>query len=369
MKYIKSCCLSLLFFFVIEPSWGDNAKVKMPLEPVCGDSVSVCDFFWYDLLDMIKQKYPSVKSYEVKSLHKSDKQIEKMQIQWQKRLSKMSLTGCLRGLESSKASLSSAIKTARRSSDLAMLTGEGKYVDLLERALCNEICGTLNDSLSMVSKERAAEMIKAVPGWVYATSGENLFLNLFVRSDAHIKTKDFDVNVSLVGSMPWYNEMMLVFRSKKQNQHFVLHLRMPSWITTDILPNYTGQTGRIVHRVAVNGKNLLLHPQNGYITIDRVWNDKDVVHLMLPSPIIRVIPQIEPGKIALQRGALVYPFMSIPTNMKINIEDPISNNFDKSRETIVLTGKYYDATGKEQGKYEALPYAKTHFAKGIFVEK
>ena len=92
------------------------------------------------------------------------------------------------------------------------------------------------------------------------------------------------------------------------------------------------------------------------------------MHLMLPSPVVRMVPKTEPNKIGLQRGPLVFDFSALPDDAKIKGDDAIGNHFDKSISAIVLTGKYYDALGNEQGKYEIRPYAKSHSTKGILTE-
>jgi hypothetical protein len=62
--------------------------------------------------------------------------------------------------------------------------------------------------------------------------------------------------------------------------------------------------------IQVNGKVLPLNLEKGYAAVTRPWKRGDIVELNLPMPVRRIIAnkqvEADTGKVALQRGPLVY---------------------------------------------------------------
>ena len=127
-----SACI--LFFSTFCASM--NAQ-KLPLQPVCGDSLILDDFFWNGILDTISAKQPHVKPYLYNAENKLLKKVPALDKKWQQTVQKMSLTGAPVGLEGTDKGAEAAIKIAEQSSLLGLLTGKSQYVDVLERALYN----------------------------------------------------------------------------------------------------------------------------------------------------------------------------------------------------------------------------------------
>jgi DUF1680 family protein len=62
--------------------------------------------------------------------------------------------------------------------------------------------------------------------------------------------------------------------------------------------------------VRVNGESLPVNPVKGYVSLNRSWHKGDAIELNLPMPVRRVKAnskvQADAGRVALQRGPLVY---------------------------------------------------------------
>ncbi len=84
----------------------------------------------------------------------------------------------------------------------------------------------------------------------------------------------------------------------------------------------------IFHRVnetfsiKVNGKDAEYKTENGYAVIDREWKAGDIIEYVLPLNIHRVTANInvtdDTGKVAIERGPIVYCLEGIDNNNKID---------------------------------------------------
>ncbi|MCR4603667.1 MAG: glycoside hydrolase family 127 protein [Prevotella sp.] len=98
---------------------------------------------------------------------------------------------------------------------------------------------------------------------IYAHEGEDLLVNLFIPS---ILTWD-GLTVTQENRFPTEPSTTLKLTMKKARQ-FALKIRMPKWCTG--------------MNVVVNGQQASATSTNGYLAIDRKWQDGDVVKVNLP---------------------------------------------------------------------------------------
>jgi hypothetical protein len=94
---------------------------------------------------------------------------------------------------------------------------------------------------------------------------------------------------------------------------FAIDLRIPGWTRDEPVP---GDLYRFLDRagdpvvVKVNGTPVPLALDKGFVPIRRTWRPGDVIDLVLPMPVRRVVADervaADRGRVALQRGPIVY---------------------------------------------------------------
>jgi hypothetical protein len=105
---------------------------------------------------------------------------------------------------------------------------------------------------------------------IYAHNDQDLFVNLFIPSILQWKEKDLKIEQA---GFPDEQKTKLRFTLRSPID-FVVHVRYPSWITSDKL------------KVMVNGKAVMaIRDDNAYITIRRTWKTGDMLTIELPMEI------------------------------------------------------------------------------------
>jgi DUF1680 family protein len=201
-----------------------------------------------------------------------------------------------------------------------LLEGRSDSSDVLERVLYNAVLHGMSldgtnsyyqNPLSDANRPRYNSWVCCPPnlsrtlfqvGRYAFTSGENeVFFNLYVAGSVQIPLTDDSVSLRIETDYPWDGKVKIAVVSNKP-KHFALNLRWPGWCEA--------------LTVAVNGERI--HPRKtdrGYIRLEREWRDNDVVELEMEMPVrlIEAHPLIKDcvGKVALQRGPLIYGFEGI----------------------------------------------------------
>jgi len=222
-----------------------------------------------------------------------------------------------------------------------LLSGDARYVDVLERSLYNaalagvalegktffypnplESDGRYAFNHGALTRKpwfdasccptNIARFIPSIPDYVYAVRGDTLFVNLFVASRATATVGSTRVGLEQIGEYPWKGRVELRV-SPAESRRFELRVRIPGWARNEPVPS---GLYRYVHPASgsydlrVNGERTTAVLQNGYASVTREWQKGDVVTLDLPMPVRSVIAdervQDSRGKIALERGPIVY---------------------------------------------------------------
>jgi DUF1680 family protein len=222
-----------------------------------------------------------------------------------------------------------------------LLTGESAYLDVMERAMYNGVLsgvsldGTLffypnpleSDGAYKFNKGRAerapwfgvaccpgniSRFLPSVPGYVYATRGDALYVNLFIAGDAKVDLGGRKVAVRQETRYPWDGAVTLTVGPEKKGT-FALHIRIPGWVQGRPVPtDLYGYADRVEAKVAlrVNGKAVALDMDKGFARIRRTWKTGDRVDVVFPMESRRVAahPAVkdDAGFVAVERGPLVY---------------------------------------------------------------
>jgi len=202
---------------------------------------------------------------------------------------------------------------------LLLVTGEARFADALEIALYNGVLSGLSldgetyfyeNPLADRGGHRRqpwfgtaccppniARLLASLPGYVYTTSDEGLWVHLYATGTATATLDGIGpVTLRQQTDYPWDGEITLTVESPRTTL-FSLFLRVPAWAEGA--------------DVTVNGEAVGGPVQSGrYKEIRRQWTKGDVVRLTLPLP-VRVLsshPHVTSNRdrVAVLRGPLVY---------------------------------------------------------------
>jgi DUF1680 family protein/alpha-L-arabinofuranosidase/predicted GH43/DUF377 family glycosyl hydrolase len=212
--------------------------------------------------------------------------------------------------------------------------GDARYIDVMERTLYNGVISGVslegnrffypNPLASHGQHERSpwfgcaccpgniARFIASVPGYVYAQTDDELYVNLFAQGPATIKLGDRTVYVLQETDYPWSGKIKLTI-SPEPAGRFAVCVRIPGWAQGRPVPSDLYQyrlSGVPSVDLTVDGKRQEIDIHKGYVRLERQWKTGDVVELNLPMPIRRVITnetvEANVGRVAIERGPLVY---------------------------------------------------------------
>ena len=159
-----------------------------------------------------------------------------------------------------------------------------------------------------------ARLIESLGDYIYAKSDNDLWVNLFVGSNASIDLKNNNVQIEQRTNYPWDGDVQLVVSPQKKSK-FSIHIRIPGWAQSQPSP---GDTYRFLDNsvkkwtLTLNGQTIPYIVTNGYAVINKAWEKGDIVSLSLPIETKKVIAidsiSEDRNKISLQRGPLMYCF-------------------------------------------------------------
>lgn len=199
------------------------------------------------------------------------------------------------------------------------LTGDGMYVDVLERALYNGLLvGVSLDGRRFSYSNplttdgdhqretwlyiaccppNLSRILASFGRYVYAVDDESdtLFVNLYVESDLETSVSDHPITLTQETDYPWGGEATFEVATEEPNS-FGIDFRVPGW-ADDVA-------------IRVNDRQVALERTDGYASVRRVWNGGDEVTVSFPMTIdvLAAHPAVrdDAAHVALQRGPVVY---------------------------------------------------------------
>lgn len=243
-----------------------------------------------------------------------------------------------------------AIANALWNERMFLLHGDAKYVDVLERVLYNGFLSGVSmtgdrffypnplesdgkSKFNMGECERAAwfgcsccpvndvRFIPEIAGFIYATRGPELFVNLFIGSTARLELAGTPVEIKQATGYPWKGDTTVTFErigsgpaaSDSETKELTLSLRIPGWARNQPVPGDLyryDDNFKLRLKLTVNQKPASYELKKGYAQIKRKWKSHDRVALHLDMPVRRVVahPAVaaDRNRFALERGPLVY---------------------------------------------------------------
>jgi uncharacterized protein len=283
---------------------------------------------------------------------------------------------------------------------LFLLHGDAKYIDVMERTLYNGLLSGVsldgkkffypNPLESNRQHARSpwfgvaccpgniTRFLPSVPGFLYAQTGDTLYVNLFAANKAEIERNNGRiVNITEETRYPWDGLVKITVNPDKRSR-MAICVRVPGWARDEAAPGglyrFTDGAGPPA-TLKVNGKTVPIQLDKGYARLDRSWKKGDMIELNLPMPVRRVAAneavQADRGRVALQRGPIVYCAESPDyasghvRNFMLPEGEPLTGDFEPHllNGVEVLRGKAFVVSQDNDGKlartaeaFQAIPY-------------
>lgn len=221
------------------------------------------------------------------------------------------------------------------------LTGDVKYMDVIERSLYNGLLSGISLSGTEFFYPNALEsdgtykfnrgsctrqewfdcsccptnmirFLPSLPGLVYSKTDNTVFVNLYIANQAQIDLPSTSLAIDLQTNYPW-NGLVNFTVTPEKEANFTLKLRIPGWFRNEVLPGTLYQyKDDMTSQLALKINDELVEAQvkDGYITINRDWKKGETIALNLPMEPREVITndkvEANRGKLALEYGPIVY---------------------------------------------------------------
>jgi len=262
-------------------------------------------------------------------------------------------------------------------------TGDAKFTDVMERALYNGInSGMSLDGTMYCYRNPLAfdpstgdkirnpwydvtccppnleRTFASLPGYLYSTSSDGLYVHFYDNSELDWHLEDgVGLKVSQRTNYPWDGDIEISV-SPAQPADFTFYVRIPGWADGA--------------QVAVNGKPIPGIKSGEYLPIRRRWTAGDLVrmHFEMHTHVLKANPNVadDTGRVAIQRGPLVYCMEQIDQPEGVNLVDvaldfgpnPGARFQSQSRGDLLggVTVLHHDGVAYERGQQESVLYSR-----------
>jgi len=244
---------------------------------------------------------------------------------------------------------------------MAEASGDGKYTDILERSLYNGVLSGISlsgDRFFYVNPlashgdhhrqewygcaccpSNVCRFIPSIGNYIYGTSEDALWVNLYIGNTAKFKMGKKNVEVEMKTEFPWEGHTQLTLKTKLRGD---LRLHIPQWSK-----NFS---------VKINGKEVEYKREMGYAILTHKWKAGDQISIDADMSVEQVFadPRVKEdvGKCAIQRGPIVYCAEEIDNSGKFD-QMKISNSEKWQVKPDNILGGIRRITN---GEYNLIPY-------------
>lgn len=240
------------------------------------------------------------------------------------------------------------------------LTGDSKYIDVLERSLYNGALAGISlggDRFFYVNPleskgdhhrqewygcaccpNQLSRFLPSIGNYIYASSDDALWVNLYIGNTGQIRIGETDILLTQETDYPWDGSVKLTISTSLPLEKEI-RLRIPNWCKT--------------YDLSINGKRINVSEEKGYAVI-KDWKSQDVIALDMDMPveIVAADPHVKEnfGKRAIQRGPLVYCMEEIDNPVYFDqIQLSPSTTFQTAFASDILNGiKTIKTNGRAQ---------------------
>ncbi len=277
---------------------------------------------------------------------------------------------------------------------LFLLHGESKYIDILEKTLYNglisgvslegdrffypnplESDGEYEFNMGAATRQpwfscaccpvNVCRFIASFPRYIYARENDNIFVNLFVNNVTTVKLENMSLTIQQYTSYPWEGNVRMKILPEEA-EIFTVSIRIPGWARDEAIPgdlySFIQENENRIN-ITVNGEKINYDIRKGYAVIGREWKRGDEIEIYFPMEIRRVIAhnsvKADRGKVALQRGPVIYCFEGVDNNGHVlgrRIPDELT--FEAEYQPGFLGGVTVltSITDNKDKKMQAVPY-------------
>lgn len=222
---------------------------------------------------------------------------------------------------------------------LFMATGDGRYIDVMERGMYNNAVDGVSlsgDHFFYVNRlasagdgrdarwthasleccpPNLARFLASMPERIYAqdTRTGAIYVNLYASSSAAFRLRGDDLSLTVESGMPWSGESAITVATKHAVRG-TIKLRIPGWASNRSTPaglyRYLDDVAK-TPEISVNGRPVSAAPDSlGYVSLDRTWSNGDRVNVVLPMEPRRILADErvveDRRRMAIERGPIVY---------------------------------------------------------------
>ncbi len=216
-----------------------------------------------------------------------------------------------------------------------LMTGDSKYIDVLERTMYNNILDGVslsgdhffypNPLASYGQHERSewfgcaccppnvARFLPSMPGYIYAMQDDAIYINLYVSSETSFDVNGKNLTLKQNSEFPWEGGVNITVKAAfKINAN--IKLRVPGYVISRPVPSnlYTYADEKIEPFVLkLNGEKInYIIDGKGYVSLTRIWEEGDEIEINFPMNVqkIKAHPEVKDdvGKMAIERGPILY---------------------------------------------------------------
>lgn len=197
------------------------------------------------------------------------------------------------------------------------LTGDAKYIDVLERSMYNGALAGISlsgDRFFYVNPleskgdhhrqawygcaccpSQISRFLPSIGSYIYGSSEGAVWVNLYIGNTARMETGSSEITLKQETDYPWDGAVKLTLSTPAPLEKEI-RLRVPGWCKQ--------------YALSVNGQPVEAPVEKGYAVVRRTWKSGDELRLTMEMPveIVAADPRVKQdvGKRAVQRGPLVY---------------------------------------------------------------
>ena len=214
-----------------------------------------------------------------------------------------------------------------------------------------------------------SRFVPSVASYAYATKGDDIYVNLFMNSEASLQIEGGELLIKQQSQYPWEGIIQLDFLNENAVEA-EMHIRIPGWmldkpVPSDLFIFSDQQESQPLLRV--NGEAVEIEMEKGYAVLQGEWKRGDRITLELPMEDRVIVAhkdvRAKAGLLAVQYGPLVYCAEQIDNNVDV-LEARINadSRFDAQFNPLLLGGvnmlkgeeinliPYYAWANREVGK-------------------
>ncbi|MCA5004741.1 aceric acid hydrolase [Sphingobacterium bovistauri] len=223
---------------------------------------------------------------------------------------------------------------------MANLTGDGKYIDVLELALYNSVLSGVSldgdkylytnplsystdlpfqqrwskkrvpyISLSNCCPPNTVRTVAEISNYSYSISDNHIWVNLYGGNELNTKVNNEAIIIKQTTQYPWNGN--IAFKVQEIPSSYKLKLRIPGWAENITLKK--------------NGKNIAYKVDRGYVTLTEDLKRNDLIEMEIPMEVayMESNPLVEEtrNQIALKRGPVIYCLENQDIDKDVNLFD------------------------------------------------